>query len=273
MHFFSLSFSFGLAHFLLFLLFLVIPPATPSPAGLFLFIPPHVAQLRRSPSLDRAGPTLSPSLPRCQAGPARQGHPQPRARPRACTSRPPQPPYKAATPRPRSRQQRSPRLASQTLAAQARHRRTSAARCATAPLLPAIEEVPIELRVAVRSIAGPFSSFSPPSRTRNSTPKLHGRALPPCAPLQPPSHQPKPLDAFLIASAFFPCSLRMKPSLDGRLRPSPASPLPPATVCRCRRRQRCRPCRPSPAQPSDPDPTGNPSQNPHTGQIIGSFAL
>jgi hypothetical protein len=76
MHFFfSLFFSFGLAHFPLFLPFFF--PARPSPAGLFLFFP--------TPPCGPAGlvqpaPSPLPYVSRCQAGPAYRAHLQPRAR-------------------------------------------------------------------------------------------------------------------------------------------------------------------------------------------------
>jgi hypothetical protein len=77
-------------------------------------------------------------------------------------------PYKAAAPHPRSSQPIVAALTLQTLAAQARRRCTSAARRAAASPPSAIEQVPQELHVAVRSIAGPFSPL----------PRLLARVIP-----------------------------------------------------------------------------------------------
>jgi hypothetical protein len=58
-----------------------LPPARPSPSGLFLF--PRAAQQAQSrrPAPSQPNPALpSPSIPHSQVGPARWVHPRPRAR-------------------------------------------------------------------------------------------------------------------------------------------------------------------------------------------------
>jgi hypothetical protein len=192
MHFFfSLSFSFGLAHSLFLFPLSPFPPTRPSPAGLFLFL--FIHSCAAQPAQSSVPPLLSllslavrraPSVVLVSYLELDSGSlPSPTATSRAALSphiEAPRPPYKAATPRPRSCQSRNRRLASQTLAVRVRCRRTSAVVAVAASPLPCCHELPPEFRLGVRVLASLLSPLLSPFDCDVCSPSPPCRASPPC---------------------------------------------------------------------------------------------